>query len=61
MGLVEEELIEGEEFDGTSHARRHKPEVHDLDDYEEETLPAHFAPANWAKCCRRLTSTTASN
>ena len=41
-GLVEEEVIEGEEFDGAPHARRHKPEVHDLDDYEEETLPSHL-------------------
>jgi ribonuclease G len=41
-GLVEEEVIEGEEFDGAPHARRHKPEVHDLDVYEEETLPTHM-------------------
>ena len=41
-GLVEEEVIEGEEFDGHAHARRHKPEVHDLDVYEEETLPANM-------------------
>jgi Rne/Rng family ribonuclease len=36
-GRVEEEVIEGEEFDSSLH-RRHKPEVQDLDDYEEETL-----------------------
>jgi Rne/Rng family ribonuclease len=41
-GVVEEELIEGEEFDATPHARRHKPEVHDADDYEEETLPSNM-------------------
>ena len=41
-GLVEEEVIDGEEFDGAPHARRHKPEVHDLDVYEEETLPSHL-------------------
>jgi ribonuclease G len=41
-GLVEEETIEGEEFDGAHHARRHKPEIHDLDVYEEETLPANM-------------------
>ncbi len=41
-GLVEEELIEGEEFEATPHARRHKPEVHDTDDYEEQTLPSHL-------------------
>ena len=45
QGLVEEEVIEGEEFDGAPHARRHKPEVHDLDVYEEETLPANMRPA----------------
>ena len=41
-GLVEEEVIEGEEFDAAPHAHRHKPEAHDLDDYEEETLPSHL-------------------
>ena len=41
-GLVEEEVIEGEEFDGAPHARRHKPEVHDLDEYEEQTLPSNI-------------------
>jgi Rne/Rng family ribonuclease len=40
-GLVEEEVIEGEELDAP-HARRHKPETQDLDDYEEETLPSHL-------------------
>jgi ribonuclease G len=39
-GHVEEELIEGEELDGGLHARRHKADDHDLDVYEEETLPA---------------------
>jgi Ribonucleases G and E len=37
-GLIEEEVIEGEEFDATPHARHHKADSHDLDDYEEETL-----------------------
>ena len=41
-GHVEEEVIEGEEFDAAPHAHRHKPTVHDLDDYEEETLPSHL-------------------
>ena len=36
-GLVEEELIEGEEID-VPHHHHHKPEEHDLDEYEEETL-----------------------
>ena len=41
-GVVEEEVIEGEEFEAAPHGRRHKPEVHDTDDYEEETLPSHL-------------------
>ena len=41
-GLVEEEVIEGEELEATPHARRHKPEMHDTDDYEEETIPSHL-------------------
>jgi ribonuclease G len=41
-GLVEEEVIEGEELEATPHPRRHKHEVHDLDDYEEETIPSHL-------------------
>ena len=41
-GVVEEELIEGEELEAAPQHRRHKPEVHDLDDYEEETLPSHL-------------------
>jgi len=40
-GLVEEEVIEGEEFE-SPHRHRHKAEAHDLDDYEEETLPTHL-------------------
>jgi ribonuclease G len=39
-GLVEEELIEGEEVEATPH-RRGAVE-HDLDDYEEETLPTQI-------------------
>jgi ribonuclease G len=41
-GVVEEETIEGEEFDSAAHARRHKPDEHDTDDYEEQTLPSHL-------------------
>jgi Rne/Rng family ribonuclease len=41
-GLVEEEVIEGAELDATLHPRRHKPDAHDLDDYEEETIPTHL-------------------
>jgi Rne/Rng family ribonuclease len=44
-GHVEEEVIEGEEFEAP-HAHRHKPETHDLDDYEEETLPSHLRTAD---------------
>jgi Rne/Rng family ribonuclease len=36
-GLIEEEVIEGEEFESIPRPR-HKTEAHDLDDYEEETL-----------------------
>jgi ribonuclease G len=42
VGLVEEETIDGEEFDAAPHARRHKPEAHDSDIYEEQTLPSHL-------------------
>jgi Rne/Rng family ribonuclease len=41
-GLIEEEVIEGEEFDATPHGRRAKSDEHDLDDYEEETLPTQM-------------------
>ena len=41
-GLVEEEVIEGAELETAPHSRRHKPEVHDLDDYEEETIPTNL-------------------
>jgi Rne/Rng family ribonuclease len=37
-GLVEEELIEGEEIDAPLHRHHHKHDEHDLDEYEEETL-----------------------
>jgi ribonuclease G len=40
-GLIEEEVIDGEEFEAAPH-RRHKTEVHDLDDFEEETLPTQI-------------------
>jgi ribonuclease G len=38
-GLVEEEVIEGEEFDAAPH-HHGRTDEHDLDVYEEETLPA---------------------
>jgi ribonuclease G len=42
-GLLEEETIEEEEFDAPRHPHRHgKAEDHDLDDYEEETLPTQL-------------------
>ena len=41
-GVVEEEVIEGEEFDATPHGRRHKADDHDTDDYEEQTLPSNM-------------------
>jgi ribonuclease G len=37
-GLIEEEVIEGEEYE-TPHHHHAKTDEHDLDDYEEETLP----------------------
>ncbi len=40
-GLVEEELIEGEEFDTPHHAHS-KADDHDLDEYEEETLQSQI-------------------
>ena len=39
-GLIEEELIEEEEFDAPHH--HSKADEHDLEDYEEETLPAQL-------------------
>jgi ribonuclease G len=41
-GLIEEETIEGEEFEAVPHHRRNKSDEHDLDDYEEETLPTQI-------------------
>jgi ribonuclease G len=42
-GLIEEETIEEEVFDAPRHPQRHaKTEEHDLDDFEEETLPTHL-------------------
>jgi Rne/Rng family ribonuclease len=41
-GLVEEEVIEGEEYEAVPHHRRHKGEEHDLETFEEETLPQHL-------------------
>jgi Rne/Rng family ribonuclease len=40
-GLIEEEVIEGEEFDTAPH-RHHKKDENDLDEYEEETLPTQI-------------------
>ena len=39
VGKIEEEVIEGEEYEIPSHRRRAE-ESHDLDDYEEQTLPS---------------------
>ncbi|HEV2484990.1 MAG TPA: Rne/Rng family ribonuclease [Terracidiphilus sp.] len=41
-GLIEEEVIDGEEFEAVPHHRHHKSDEHDLDDYEEETLPTQI-------------------
>jgi len=40
-GLIEEEVIEEEEFDAPHH-HHSKSDDHDLEDYEEETLPAQL-------------------
>jgi Rne/Rng family ribonuclease len=37
-GLVEEEVIDGDELDVPLHRHAHKHDEHDLDEYEEETL-----------------------
>ena len=49
VGLVEEEVIEGEEFEATPRGRRHKPEVHDGDIYEEETLPSNVRAGDFGE------------
>ncbi len=41
-GLIEEEVIEEEEFDAPHHHHHSKADEHDLEDYEEETLPAQM-------------------
>jgi ribonuclease G len=42
-GHIEEEVIDEEEFEAVPHHRQHKKaEVHDLDDFEEETLPTQM-------------------
>jgi len=41
-GLIEEELIEEEEYDAPRHQHRAKGGDHDQDDFEEETLPSHL-------------------
>ena len=49
QGHVEEEVIEGEEVEAAPHGRRHKPEAHDLDDYEEETLPTRMRTGDFGE------------
>jgi Rne/Rng family ribonuclease len=41
-GLIEEETIDGEEFDAPRHTHTAKGGDHDQDDFEEETLPTHL-------------------
>jgi ribonuclease G len=41
-GLIEEEMIEEEEFDAPHHHHHSKTDEQDLEDYEEETLPAQL-------------------
>jgi ribonuclease E len=40
-GHIEEEVLDEEEFDAPRH-HRHKADEHDLDDFEEETLPTQM-------------------
>jgi Rne/Rng family ribonuclease len=41
-GLVEEEVIEGEEMDAPVHRHAHRTDEHDLEEYEEETLQSQI-------------------
>src|SRR5262249_20336308 len=41
-GLVEEEVIEGEESDAPLHRHAHRHDEHDMDEYEEETLQSQI-------------------
>ncbi len=41
-GLIEEEVIEGDELEAAPRHRHHKPEEHELDDYEEQTIPTQI-------------------
>ncbi len=41
-GRIEEEVIDGEEFEAVPHSRHHKLNVQEMDDFEEETLPSHL-------------------
>ncbi len=49
VGVVEEETIEGEEFEAAPRGRRHKPESHDGDIYEEQTLPSNVRPGDFGE------------
>ena len=44
-GRVEEEVIDGAEFEASPRSRRHKPAAADLDDYEEQVMPSHTRAA----------------
>jgi ribonuclease G len=41
-GLIEEEVIEEEEFEAPRHPHHGKADEHDVDDFEEETLPTQI-------------------
>ncbi len=61
QGHVEEEVIEGEEFDSTRRrlaVTRLKFTTWTIT--KKRRLPARLAPGNWVRCCRKRTSTTAS-
>ena len=60
-GLIEEEVIEEEEFDAPRIHRRPKPKNTTWTILKRRRCPPRCAPATWAKCSRRPTSTTASS
>ena len=49
VGVVEEETIDGEEFEATPRGRRQKAEAHDGEMYEEETLPSNVRPGDFGE------------
>jgi hypothetical protein len=59
-GLVEEEVIEEEEYEFTP-LKAHHGDEHDLEELEEETLQQQIRSGALGRCCRRRISITASS